>query len=229
MQQRVLVDATGDASHLQNVAVALPTEAVAVERLVGEGEHVVSCVEVAHRVMDVDRLHRVPADEVHGVERLGQLQQVTERVAVAGAAHSVAVDVVRRAADGAVGEPPPADLEIVVGVPAVQRELRRRLGNAGDDELAREAHTAAGLVDVGADLVHDAARLGAQELHADALEDRQRRLVDGLDLVGGHDLGVVETHSRLLPWRLLRKLRTAGGSGSFTTPSTWGGGVGHGS
>ncbi len=53
-----------------HVEVALPAEAVAVDRLVGQREHVVaSACEVAHRAVDVDRLDRIAADEVDRVQR----------------------------------------------------------------------------------------------------------------------------------------------------------------
>ena len=57
--ERRVVDAARDADHLEAVDVALATQAVAVDRLVHERQGVVRRVQVAHPVVDVDRLDRV--------------------------------------------------------------------------------------------------------------------------------------------------------------------------
>ena len=76
--ERGVVDAAGDAHHLDAVTVLLAAEAVAVDVLVGERQDVERGVDVAHRCVDVDRLDRVAGDEVDRVEHLGQLEQVVE-------------------------------------------------------------------------------------------------------------------------------------------------------
>ena len=57
--------------------------------LVGQRQHVVGRLEVTHRPVQVDRLDRIAADEVHDLEGLAQLEQVPEAVAVAGSTHAV--------------------------------------------------------------------------------------------------------------------------------------------
>ena len=62
--ERRVVDAAGDPDHLDRVDVPLPAQAVGMDRLVGERQQVVDGVEVADRGVDVDRLDRVPGEEV---------------------------------------------------------------------------------------------------------------------------------------------------------------------
>ena len=58
------------------------------EGLVRQGQDVERGVEMPHGRVEVDRLDRVPADEVHDLEHLAQLQQVLERGSVPGPAVS---------------------------------------------------------------------------------------------------------------------------------------------
>ena len=103
-----LVDAAGDPGHLERVEVPLPAEAVGVERLVGEGHHVVDRVEVADRRVDVDRLDRVAGEEVDRVEHLEEPDEVLVVGPVADPPAAVEVGDVRRAATvpKAVQSPP---------------------------------------------------------------------------------------------------------------------------
>ena len=81
--------------------------------------------------MEVDRLHRVARQEMDGVERLGQPQQVLVVGPVADPAAAVEVGDVGRAADGPEGDPVATELEVARGVAGMERELRRR----GRDQL----------------------------------------------------------------------------------------------
>ena len=152
--------------------------------------------------MEVDRLDRVAADEVDAVEHVRELQELVEPDSVAGAADPVEVDDVGRAADGAEGHPRAADLEVLLGVPAVQGELCGRGGDSFDDHLPGKSNVLPGLVDLGTGLAQEAARLAIPEVHADPFEDRQRGIVNRFQFVGRDDLGVVQPHP-LLPKRTL--------------------------
>ena len=172
--ERRHVDAACDADHLEAVDVALTPEAVAVQALVGHGEDVVRGFEVSDRRVDVDRLDRIARHVVDDVEHLRQAEQILEALAVADAAHAVTVDVVGRTGHRAEGHPAPADAQVASGVPAVQSELRRCRGDRPLDQFAWEPHPMVRLVDIGTCVTHDAARLRTEELHTDALEDRER-------------------------------------------------------
>ena len=137
--QRRLVDLTRDARHLEHVAVALAAEAVAVQHLVGEGEHVERRLEMADRVVQVDRLDRVAADEVDDVERLAEPQQIAERRPVTRPADAVEIDEVRWATDRSEREVVTADRQRAVGVPRVHLERRRARLDQLDHELGVEA------------------------------------------------------------------------------------------
>ena len=110
---RRLVDAAGDADHLEDVDVALAAEAVAVDRLVHQGQRVVARPQVADAVVEVDRLDRIARQEVDGVERLGQAQQVLVVDPVADPPAAIEVGDVGRAADGPEGDPVAAQLDVV--------------------------------------------------------------------------------------------------------------------
>ena len=87
-------------------------------------------VQVADAVVQVDRLHRIAGQEVDGVERLRQAEQVLVVLPVADAPAAVQVGHVRRAADGPERHPVAAELEVVGRVPGVERERRRRRPDA---------------------------------------------------------------------------------------------------
>ena len=81
----------GDAHHLDAVDVLLAAEAVAVDVLVGERQHVERGVEVTNRGVHVDRLDRVAGRRSGRVEHLAEPEQIVEVVAVAGPAHAVEI------------------------------------------------------------------------------------------------------------------------------------------
>ena len=105
---------------------------------------------MADRVVQVDRLDGIAADEMDGVERLAQPQEVAERGAVARAANAVEADDVRRAADRSEREIVATDRECVFRVPRVHLERRRtRLDQVGH-QLWVEADTVGARLDLGA-------------------------------------------------------------------------------
>ena len=66
-----------------------------------------------------------------------------------------------------------ADVEVLLGVPAVQRELGRGRGDPLEDHLLGESHVLPGLVDVGTGIAQEAARLAIPDVHSDPFEDGQ--------------------------------------------------------
>ena len=112
------------------------------QQLVGEREHVEGRLEMADRVVQVDRLDGIAADEVDDVERLAQPQQVAERGPVARPADTVEVDDVGRAADRSEREMVAADRERVLRVPRVHLERRR----AGPDQVGHQLRVEADAV-----------------------------------------------------------------------------------
>src|SRR3546814_8779895 len=78
-------DAAGDPHHLDAVLDALAPQRVGVQRLVGHGQDVAQRLQVADRGVDVDRLDRVAAEHVDGVELVAEPDQVLEVPAVADA------------------------------------------------------------------------------------------------------------------------------------------------
>ena len=148
--ERLVVDASGDPGHLEAVTVALPAEAVGVERLVRQRERVVGRVEVAHGRVDVDRLDRIAGEEVDGVEHLGQPQQILVVGPVADSPAALEIGHVRRARHRPEREVVAADHEVVVGVAGVQGERRRRGGDQRRDHVGVESDPLAPRLDVGA-------------------------------------------------------------------------------
>ncbi len=140
-----------------------------------------------------------------GVERLGQAQQVLVVDPVADPPAAVEVGDVRRAADGPEGDPVATQLDVVGGVPGVERELRRRGLDQLGDHLGIEAHALRIGGDGRAGRAQDLARVGVEEVHPDLGQDAQRAGVDRLELVGGQELGRAVAHPRLGPRRLLRR------------------------
>ena len=71
-----VVDPARDLDHLDRVEIALPAEAISVDRLVRKRQHVEQGVEMAHRRVHVDRLDRIAAPEVDRVEGLSEADEI---------------------------------------------------------------------------------------------------------------------------------------------------------
>ena len=216
---RRLVHAAGDPDHLEDVEVALTTEAVAVDRLVHEGQRVVARPQVADAVVEVDRLDGVARQEVDGVERLGQAQQVLVVDAITDPPPVVEVGDVGRAADRPEGDPVPAELDVIGGIPRVERELRRRRPDQLGDHVRIEPHAERVGRRLGAGGAQDLARVRVEEVHPDLGQDPERAQMDRLELVGRHDLGRAEPDPRLRPGWLLR-CGVSGMAFATATPTT---------
>ena len=180
-----------------HVPVALAAEAVAVQRLVGQREHVERGVEVADRVMQVDRLDGVATDEVDGVEHLASRNRSWKPARSPGRRTPSRSTMFGGLPTEPNASPVATDRECVCRVPGVQRERRRRMS----DQLGRPARGRSGRgrrpVDLGAGGREQVTRLRIEEVHADLVEDAQRRVMDRLELVGRHDLGRSVDHARL--------------------------------
>ena len=145
-------------------------------------------VQVPDRRVQVDRLDRVPGEEVDDVEHLRQPDQVLVVRAIADPSAAVRVDHVRGAGDRPEGRPVAADLEVVGRVGRVQRERRRRrpdpLGRPSPGRTGRAPNPGRTSAPAAA---QELARLGVEEVHPDLLEHAERGLVDRLELVLGDD------------------------------------------
>ena len=158
---------------------------------------------MAHRRVQVDRFDRVPGGEVHAVEHLAQAEQVAE--VVAGALEALAVEPpdVRRAGDAPEGDVIAADRQGVRRVAGVQAERRRTGGDRLDHHRRIEADPRRVVGHVGTGGAQELAGVWIEEVHADLGEDPQRRIVDRLELVGGHRLHRAPPQPRLLEGSLL--------------------------
>ena len=154
---------------------------------------------MANRSMNIDRFDGVAGNEVDRVQHLTEFQQIVKSGPITYVAHTIEADDVRRAGDAPVGHPIAADVEVLLRVPAVQHELSRSRGDALEDHLLRETHVQPRFVDIGTRFAEQTARLAVPDIHPDPFENRQRCVVDRFELVSRDDLGVVETHARLLP------------------------------
>ncbi len=158
--------------------------------------------------MDVHRLHGIAAGQVHDVETLAQLQEVTEILLRARAAAAVGVGAVRRAGYLAEGDPVVAELHMARRVARVQDKSCGCGGHGLQDQATIDAHALAFYPRPR--MLKNIARFGVQEIHADFFEDGQRGVVDRLDLVGGQNF-----RRRELPARLTERfLRNRAGSGA---------------
>ena len=192
-----VVDRRAIAHHLDQVAVALPAEASRLCRTLSVSVRTSSAgLEVADRRVEVDRLDRVAADEVDGLEVLAQLEQVVEAGSVArGGARRRGRRVGRAARRSRRrGESPPMCREWA----GFHECSWNSLGH-----VATRSSTIAGskrtrcTVDLGAGVMQEVARLRVEEVHADVGEHPQRSRVDRFQLVGRYDLGRAVAHPRL--------------------------------
>ena len=178
-----------DPGHLHHVVDPLRAQRIGVHHLVGEVQLVVEAVEVAHRGVNIQRLHRVAAGEVDAVEVLGELEEVPVALAVADAPAAVEVRAVGRARHVAEDDVPPADGDPPLRVAGGDGELGRRELHLLHHELAVHAHVGAVRARLAPGGGENRASLLVQELDADLFQDPHRAVVHGVDLLFGERLG----------------------------------------
>jgi len=222
--ERRVIDASSDADQLEAIAVPLPTQAVGVDRLVGQRQRVVRGIEMADGRVDVDRLDRVTGDEVDDLEHLGEADEVLVVGPVAHPPAALQVGDVRGTRDGAEGDPVAADPQVPRRVPGMERERRRRSRDDRQDHRPIEPYALAADLDACAGGGQQRPGIGVQEVHADLLEDAQGRLVDRLQLIGRDGLGRCVAHPRLGPRSLRRQPAAFAGRASSASPASLPGG-----
>ena len=195
--KRLVVDAAGDLHHLDRVQIALAPEAIGVDRLVGQGQHVEQRVEMADGGVNVDRLDRIAAPEMDRIEALAEADEVLEVAFVSLPPPARAVERIGRARHRSERDVSPADHEIAGRVARVQREFLRRQPDVGFDQRRIEPNPPRGRIDVGAGVAQHRARLVMQEVDADLLQDRERGLMDRFELVAGDEVERRERRLRL--------------------------------
>ena len=89
--------------HFDRIEIALAAEAVGVDRLVRQRQHVEERVEMAHRGVNVDRLDGIAAPQMHLIEALAEPDEILEVVMIARPAAAVAIEGIGRAGDRAEG------------------------------------------------------------------------------------------------------------------------------
>jgi hypothetical protein len=188
--------------------IALLAQAVGVDRLVRQREHVEQRVEMPDRGVDVRGLDRIAAPEMHGRQRVSQPDQVLVVDAVAGTAAALAIGGVGRAGDRAEGQRVAADLDRLARVAGMEPEAARRLAEEALDQRRVEAHAVGVRVDVGASILEQRLRLGVEDVHPDLFEDGQRRAMDRLELVRRHRRHRREGQPRLRRRRVRCGLRS---------------------
>jgi hypothetical protein len=158
---------------------------------------------MADAVMQVDRLDGVPGEEVDGIQRLGEAQQVPVVVAVADPPATVEVGDVRWAPDGPERDPVGTELDVVLFVPGMERERRGRRADPLGDHGRVETDALAAVFRLGTRRTQDLAGLYVEEVHPDLGEHAERRVMDRLELVGRQDLDRPVPEPRLGPRPLL--------------------------
>ena len=222
------VDAPGDPDHLQAVDVALATQAVAVDRLVHQGQRVERRVQVPDAVMEVDRLDRIARQEMDRGQGLGETQQVLVVGPVADPPAAVEVGHVRRAADGPERDPVATEFDVVSRVAGMEGEPRRRRPDALGDHVGVEPDPLRARLDRGTGRPKHLAAIGVEEVHPDLGEHAQRTAVDGFELVRRDHLGGPVAHAGLSPRPLGRERASSvrlAASGATATESLARGGV----
>ena len=201
-----MVNAPGDPGHLDTVQHALPAQTVGVDRLVGHGQRGVQRIEMAHARVDVRRLDRIAAPHMDRRQHLPQAQELLVVLEIADPPPALEIAGVGRAAHGAEDQPVAAEDERALRVAAMEAEGLRRLADLRLDQIGREADAVAVGRDIGAGLCQERLGLVVQDIDADFLQDRQRRAVDGLELVVGDSGHRIERPARLRPDRGLLDL-----------------------
>ncbi len=73
--QAIACHAFQDAHHVERIADALSPQAIGMEDFVGQHGELAQAIEMPHCRADVQRLDRIAAEEVNGVQRMSELQE----------------------------------------------------------------------------------------------------------------------------------------------------------
>ena len=172
-------------------------QAVGVNWLVRQRQHVEQSVEMADRGVDVDRLDRVAGPEMDDVEGLSEADEVLVVAMIPRPAAAGAVGRIGRAPHRAEGDVAAADGEAAGGIARMQGEFSRREPDLRLDQRGRKAHALRGRIDIGAGVLQHRTRPVVQEVHADLLEHCERGAVDRLQLVRRNEIERREGQARL--------------------------------
>ena len=184
-------------------------------RLVGE--------QVAGRDRHVHRLDHDAALPVQDAERVGELEDIAERLDVAVAPSALLVADVRSAGHRTEVDDVVADVQVARRVTRVQHEALGRVRELRLDQLAPQPHQLRGVVHQRAGAAIHLARRGAADLQARLLEHLEGGQQDAFDLLGRQDLerrpGIGEPRQRgerrTGGARRTRSAAAAGGCRSF--------------
>ena len=154
---------------------------------------------MAHRGVQVHRLHRIAPREVDAVEVLGELEEVPVALAVADPSPPVEIRAVGRTRHIAEHHVPPADGDRTARVARGEGELAGRELHLLHHQRAVHSHVGAVRARLAAGSLEDGAGLLVQELDADLLQHAHRAVVDGVHLLFGERLGRQVVVDRDLP------------------------------
>ncbi len=188
---------------LERVEVALPAQRIGLERLVRQRDEIGQAVEMPDRGMNVHRLDRITAEQVDDVEHLPELEELPVVLVVPRPPAAVHVGAVRRARHRGIHDPVAAEPQVALRVAGMDRELGRRLFDAFRDQPPVQPDAVAAGRHVDAGLLQQVAGLRIEELDADVLEHRERRLVDLLEFILRHHRHRRIGEARLSPGHLL--------------------------
>ena len=168
----------GNACHLQNVLVALTTQAVTVQCFVGHGERVEGTFNMSNGSMQVDGLDWVASDKVNDVKNLRQLQEILEVLTVACVASAIKLHEVWWAGYRTECHPVATDVQGVRRVSRMQLKFRRASLDGFHHHLGVESNAV--VRDLCAILCQQVAGFRQQEVDSVIAQNAQRRSVDGL-------------------------------------------------
>ena len=120
------------------------------------------------------------------VVALRELDQIAKVLLVACTPSALHVRGIGWAGDLGKGQVFAANVHIALGVAGVQGELGRAGFDGLKNHVAVKAHPLGARFHVGARLFQDGARLFVHEIHAHFFQNRERRVVDRLELVLRH-------------------------------------------
>src|SRR5271163_3522008 len=195
--QRFDVDPAGEARHFDAVANALAPEAVGVNRLVRQRQHLEQGVEMSNRGVNVDRFDGIAAPDMNGIESLPEPQEILIVAMIPRTAAAVTIERVRRAGHRAESHVFIADDYVSLRVARVQREALRRETDLRFDERGIEAHAVRPGIDVRAGLAEDRPGLVVEDIDADFLQYRERGSMNGFELVSRDELDGRKPRARL--------------------------------
>ena len=175
--------------------------------LVRQGEHVGYGIQMPDRGVNIGGFHRIPAPNMHRIERLAEADEIAIIQVITGTATPLPIRRIGGGGHGAERQRIVANVHVAGRVAGMKRERLRGLADLRGNQGGIKPHALRTGANIGPGLFQNSPRFRQQKIHANLGQDLARRLMDGLQLIVRNSLDRCERRTRLRLGMGLRGLR----------------------